>query len=98
MEFEYRILGMERKLAIGLSYLLWPLALIAVLTGRKTINREDRVPLWSSVFCAAVGSIVWPLGVVALVFCILAAIKAFKGQFADATIPFVTGIVDKRVH
>ena len=44
---EYRILGMERKIALGLGYIVWPIALIAVLVGRKEIDREDRVHLWA---------------------------------------------------
>ena len=92
---------MERNVALGLGYLLWPLALIAVLTGKKNIDRQDRVHLWVAVFSAAL-SIVPIIGYVACaiayVFCIISAIKCFKGQFADAHVPFLSDIIDKRVH
>ncbi|MBQ1955491.1 MAG: hypothetical protein II350_07090 [Clostridia bacterium] len=98
---EYRILGMERKIALGLGYLIWPLALIAVLTGRKEIDREDRVHLWVGVFSAALGVVPiigYVVSVIAYVFCIISAIKCFTGNFADANVPFLSEIINKRVH
>ena len=73
---EYRILGMERKIALGLGYLVWPLALIAVLTGKKEIDREDRVHLWVGVFSAALGVVPivgYVACAIAYVFCIISA-------------------------
>lgn len=98
---EYRILNMERKVALGLGYLVWPIALIAVLTGKKEIDREDRVHLWVGIFSAALGIIPiigYVACVIAYVFCIISAIKCFQGQFADARVPFLSDIIDKRVH
>ena len=98
---EYRILNMEKNVALGLSYLLWPIALIAALTGRNTVEREDRVHLWVAVFSAALGVVPiigYVLCVIAYVFCIISAVKCFKGQYADANVPFISEIVDKRVH
>lgn len=98
---EYRILNMDRKIALGLGYLIWPLALVAALTGKHTVNREDRVHLWVGVFSAAL-SVVPFVGyvacIIAYVFCIISAVKCFKGQFADANVPFLSEIIDKRVH
>ena len=96
---ENKLLSMPKNLNIGLSYLLWPLALITVLVERKqNATRDDRVMLWTAVFTAAVGSIVWVLGVVCLVFAIIAAIHAFKGEFEAVKIPVITELVEKRVH
>lgn len=96
---ENQLLGMPKNVNIGLSYLIWPIALITVLVERKkAATRDDRVMLWTAVFTAAIGSIVWILGVVCLVFAIIAAIHAFKGEFEAVKIPFITEIVEKRVH
>lgn len=96
---ENTLLNMPKNVCIGLGFLIWPIALIAALVERKKgATRDDRVMLWTAVFTAAVGCIVWILGVVCLVFAIIAAIHAFKGEYEAVRIPFITDIVAKRVH
>ncbi|MDD6262081.1 MAG: hypothetical protein PUA83_03190 [Clostridiales bacterium] len=114
-----KILGMPANICLGLGFLIWPIALIAVLVEKRTLLRGDRVILWSAVMsaglCYAVDSVTgmlcwipvvrWVLiaaacviSITVTVFTIIAAVKCFTKNYGDAKIPFITEIVEKRVH
>ncbi len=51
---EDRSLGMPRNVCLGLSYLLFPLAIVAFCVEKRTLSRDDKVHLWSSIVSAGV--------------------------------------------
>nr|MDD6335451.1 hypothetical protein [bacterium] len=73
-----KIMGLDKNIAMGLSYLIPLIALIAVLTD-KGLDTDEKAMLWSSVFNAIAASITCG---VFYIFAIIAAIKSFMGDYS----------------
>ena len=85
---EKKILGMEKKVAFGLIWLLqaifgigWIVAII-VLVAEKTIDIEEKREMVSVIVLAALSAILsltFIVPLVACIFAIIACVKAFQG-------------------
>lgn len=79
------MLGMPANVALGLSYLFWPLAVI-ILLADKELTREDKVDL---VACIILGAAAYILsfaciGVVIAIYSLVIAIFRFMGKDTKA--------------
>ena len=94
MDKKYLNGKLEKNIAFGLSWLLWPFALVMLILDKETLTREEKVTI-VSVFVCSVACYIPIVGLVSAIFMIIAMIKAFMGQ--DYQVPLASKLAEKFV-
>ena len=91
-----KMLGMPANVALGLSYLFWPLAVI-ILLADKELTREDKVDLVAAIILGAASYILSAIciGVVVAIYALVIAIFRFMGK--DTKVVLVSDLAEKMV-
>ncbi len=91
-----KMLGMPANVALGLSYLFWPLAVI-ILLADKELTREDKVDLVASIIlgvvCVVLSAIC--IGTLLWIYALVIAIFRFTGK--DTKVVLASDLAEKMV-
>ena len=92
MENKYLKGNLDKNIAFGLSWLVWPFAVVLFILDKNTLTRDEKKTLLT-IFVCAVFNCIPVVCVVSMIFVIIAAIKAFMKQ--DYEVPVASKIADK---
>lgn len=84
--------NLDKNIAFCLSWLLPIFAIILFVLDKETLTREEKTTLLT-IFVCAVACIIPIAGIIAWVFMIIAAIKAFKNE--DYKVPYAPILAEK---
>ncbi len=92
MDKKYLKGNLNKNIAFGIAWLVPVFAIVFFILDRETLTREEKVTL-VTIFACAVFACIPLVNIVAMIFVIIAAIKAFMGQ--DYTVPVASKIAEK---